>query len=196
MTTLPVGFVAAWPTATAVPASWLACDGSAVSRATYATLFAAIGTTNGAGNGSTTFNLPNPPGRMIPGAGATYAPAATGGSSTMGLGAHTHLTPYAQTDHQGHHRHYGPGNTDLSTFSETTGSTTATILSGSGPTLSTGYRGSVHAHTFFGDLSVDSDPASGPQGHTHDISGTYASSSEADDQLPPWFAVTFIIRAL
>lgn len=38
---------------------WLLCDGSAVSRSTYSALFNAIGTTWGAGNGSTTFNLPN-----------------------------------------------------------------------------------------------------------------------------------------
>ena len=38
---------------------WLECDGRAVSRTTYATLFAAIGTTYGAGDGSTTFNLPD-----------------------------------------------------------------------------------------------------------------------------------------
>lgn len=43
----------------AVPSGWLACDGSAVSRVTYARLFAVIGTANGAGDGSTTFNLPN-----------------------------------------------------------------------------------------------------------------------------------------
>jgi microcystin-dependent protein len=43
---------------TATPAGWLACDGQAVSRATYADLFAAIGTTWGAGDGSTTFNVP------------------------------------------------------------------------------------------------------------------------------------------
>ena len=41
------------------PAGWLKCDGSAVSRTTYSALFAIIGTTYGAGNGSTTFNLPN-----------------------------------------------------------------------------------------------------------------------------------------
>ena len=44
-----------------VPEGWLTCDGSAVSRSTYATLFAVIGTTYGAGDGSTTFNLPNVP---------------------------------------------------------------------------------------------------------------------------------------
>lgn len=41
------------------PSGWLFCDGSAVSRTTYAKLFAAIGTTYGTGDGSTTFNLPN-----------------------------------------------------------------------------------------------------------------------------------------
>jgi microcystin-dependent protein len=44
---------------TTVPPSWIAADGSAVSRTTYATLFSVIGTTYGSGNGSTTFNVPN-----------------------------------------------------------------------------------------------------------------------------------------
>ena len=44
---------------TSVPSGYLLCDGSAVSRTTYANLFAAIGTTWGAGDGSTTFNVPN-----------------------------------------------------------------------------------------------------------------------------------------
>lgn len=45
--------------ATTVPAGFLACDGTAVSRTTYAILFAIIGTTWGTGDGSTTFNLPS-----------------------------------------------------------------------------------------------------------------------------------------
>ena len=44
---------------TTVPTGYLLCDGSAVSRTTYADLFAAIGTTYGSGDGSTTFNLPD-----------------------------------------------------------------------------------------------------------------------------------------
>lgn len=42
----------------AAPAGWLVCDGSAISRVTYANLFSAIGTAFGTGNGSTTFNIP------------------------------------------------------------------------------------------------------------------------------------------
>lgn len=41
------------------PAGWLLCDGSAVSRSTYATLFSVISTAYGAGNGTTTFNVPD-----------------------------------------------------------------------------------------------------------------------------------------
>ena len=48
-----------------VPDGYLTCDGSAVSRTTYATLFQALGTTYGAGDGVTTFNLPNASGFVI-----------------------------------------------------------------------------------------------------------------------------------
>lgn len=42
-----------------IPSGWLECDGQAVSRTTYSALFAAIGTVYGAGNGTTTFNIPD-----------------------------------------------------------------------------------------------------------------------------------------
>ena len=54
----PTGVVQAFAGST-TPRGWLLCDGSAVSRTNYAALYAVIGTTYGAGNGSTTFNLPN-----------------------------------------------------------------------------------------------------------------------------------------
>lgn len=49
------------------PAGWLKCNGAAVSRTTYATLFAAIGETYGAGDGSTTFRLPDLRGEFVRG---------------------------------------------------------------------------------------------------------------------------------
>lgn len=54
----PTGSVIIWSTASA-PAGYLICDGSAISRTTYANLFSVIGTTYGSGDGNTTFNLPN-----------------------------------------------------------------------------------------------------------------------------------------
>lgn len=65
----PVGAVIMYAGASAPP-GFLVCDGSAVSRTTYAALFTAISTTYGAGNGSTTFNLPNTQGVFIRGAGS------------------------------------------------------------------------------------------------------------------------------
>ena len=59
----PVGILVAFAGATA-PAGWLLCDGAAVSRTTYAGLFAVIGTAYGAGNGSSTFNVPDLRGRI------------------------------------------------------------------------------------------------------------------------------------
>jgi microcystin-dependent protein len=55
----PTGTIIAYASNGSLPDGYLACDGSAVSRTTYADLFDAIGTDWGAGNGSTTFNLPN-----------------------------------------------------------------------------------------------------------------------------------------
>lgn len=52
-----------------VPTGWLECDGSAVSRTTYANLFTALSTTYGAGDGATTFNLPDRRGKQSIGKG-------------------------------------------------------------------------------------------------------------------------------
>lgn len=51
-----------------IPAGWLECNGAAISRATYGTLFASIGTNYGAGDGATTFNLPDLRGEFLRGA--------------------------------------------------------------------------------------------------------------------------------
>ena len=61
-----MGVVAAFSGNT-LPEGWLLCDGSAVSRETYATLYSIIGDTYGSGDGSTTFNLPNLTDRFIQG---------------------------------------------------------------------------------------------------------------------------------
>lgn len=67
-----------------VPSGFLYCDGTAVSRTTYSTLFNRIGTTYGVGNGTTTYNLPNYKGAFLRGAssqvvgGITYTAGAVG----------------------------------------------------------------------------------------------------------------------
>ena len=63
---VPTGAICFFAT-TAIPTGWLLCNGSNVSRTEYAALFAAIGTKFGAGDGSTTFTLPNLDDRFIEG---------------------------------------------------------------------------------------------------------------------------------
>ena len=100
----PIGLIQMWGGTAAPNASWLLCNGAAISRTTYADLFTAIGTTYGTGNGSTTFNLPNLEGRVVVG----YNPvadtgisqrniAATGGSETHDLQV-SELTPHTHSN--------------------------------------------------------------------------------------------------
>ena len=63
---IPVGSVISYA-GSAAPTDWMLCHGQAISRSTYAALFAAVSTTYGAGNGSTTFNLPDLRGRVVAG---------------------------------------------------------------------------------------------------------------------------------
>lgn len=100
--TVPVGVQIPFA-GNAIPSGYLLCDGRAVSRETYADLFAVIGTTYGAGDGSTTFNLPNMTGRVPVGYKASDTNFGTlgkqVGASTVKLTvsqmpSHTHTSPY------------------------------------------------------------------------------------------------------
>lgn len=93
---LPVGEIRAYGGSTA-PDQHLLCDGTAVSRTTYAALFAVIGTTYGVGDGSTTFNLPDlqqrfPLGKAAAGTGSTLG--GTGGGMD-----HTHNVTTSDHNH-------------------------------------------------------------------------------------------------
>jgi microcystin-dependent protein len=82
----PVGVVNMWVTGTA-PTGWLLCQGQAVSRSTYGSLFTVLSTTYGAGDGSTTFNLPDLRGRVPMGAGTGRNVADNANLTARTLGA-------------------------------------------------------------------------------------------------------------
>ena len=84
----PAGSVVLYGGASA-PTGWLICDGSAVSRTTYSSLFAIISTTFGAGDGSTTFNLPDLQDKFPIGKSGTKTLGSIGGANTKDIG-HTH----------------------------------------------------------------------------------------------------------
>jgi len=111
--TQPVGTINPYAGSDAtVPAGWLFCGGQAVSRSTYADLFAVVSTTYGAGDGSTTFNVPDLRGRVLAGKddmGGTAASRLTAAGSgitgtTLGAagGTQTHTLTTAQMPSHSH----------------------------------------------------------------------------------------------
>jgi hypothetical protein len=82
----PVGMISPFAGA-AAPNGWLMCDGAAVSRTTYATLFALISTTYGTGDGSTTFNVPDLRGRVAVGKGTHADVSALSVSDGLAVGS-------------------------------------------------------------------------------------------------------------
>lgn len=97
-----------------IPDGWLLCNGAAVSRETYAKLFAAIGTRYGSGNGSTTFNLPDFNGRHVLGTtntgnlGSYVSAGLPDITGTVQIGAY----PLMTTDHKGAFYAASQGNAD------------------------------------------------------------------------------------
>jgi microcystin-dependent protein len=95
----PVGCIQIYAGSTA-PTGWLICDGSAVSRTTYANLFAVIGTTYGSGDGSTTFNVPNLKGTVPVGLDSSDTDfdtlGETGGSKYLQQHYHDYIKWYDQ----------------------------------------------------------------------------------------------------
>lgn len=142
---LPSGSVVPFA-GTTEPSGWLFCFGQTVSRTTYSALFSAIGTTFGAGNGTTTFTLPDMRGRVIAGKddmGSTAANRITSAGSgitgtTLGAsgGAETHTLSTAQLASHSHNAtlyNSGSGNQPrISATGSTTEVTTPVAVSSTG----------------------------------------------------------------
>lgn len=171
--------------AASAPSGWLACDGSAVNRTTYASLFAAIGTTWGTGDGSTTFNLPDFRGRVTIGAGTgsgltARTLAATGGEETHALSsgelaAHTHS-----------HNHTGTTGNESVTHTHQSG-----ILTGT--TGSTGVVASTTASNN-GQWNTGTESANHTHSFTSSTDSTSTGSGTGHNTMQPFAVVTKIIK--
>ena len=158
------GAILMWPTASA-PSGYLLCDGTAVSRTTYATLFALFGTTFGTGDGSTTFNLPNYTNRMP--YGTTIG--ATGGSADAIVVSHTHTATV----------------TDPSHFHSTSVGAAGTFGSSTTTYGSVGTLGGTHSGIV--DFTNVATTGITVSNNTTGVSGTNAN-------LPPYLGINFIIK--
>lgn len=145
-----IGTIVNWPS-NSLPVGWLKCDGSAISRTNYSSLFSIIGTTFGAGDGSTTFNLPNITDKNILGNG------------TLGqLGGNNSVT--LTTDNLPSHTHTFTGKAHTHSFSATSGSSNANTSSAGAHTHSfSDTSSSAGAHTHSVSLTTGSDS------HTHNV---------------------------
>lgn len=194
---MPPGAITAY-VAAAAPTGWLLCQGQEVSRATYATLYAVIGNTYGAGNGTTTFNLPNLKGRVPIGLDSSDtsfdALAETGGAKThtlaeANLPSHTHSINHdhaSVTSGSGGSHNHGPSGGGIFLTQPASGS------------LYTQVSTSLTANdVYYGSASVTDTEAA----HTHTVdlpsfSGTSGStgSGTAVTHLDPYLVVNFIIK--
>jgi microcystin-dependent protein len=133
--TVPTGTVTPFAGGTGTPiAGWLFCIGTAVSRTTYAALFAVIGTTYGAGDGSTTFNLPDLRGRYPIGDGTGAGDKGSGTGTPTGTpltarvlgqwgGEETHTQTEAEMAAHTHSLTHGNSNSSASNVAHTNDNT-------------------------------------------------------------------------
>jgi len=166
------GTILPWTTSS-VPTGFLECDGAAVSRSTYSDLFGVIGTTYGAGDGSSTFNVPNLADNVPMGKSGTKALASTGGANTVAsagnVGGSTANATLSTPQLASHSHPQGRGNPGSVSNA---GASNPPQMAGGGP----GNTGSV---------------GSGG-GHSHNMSATFSGDSTSVVQ--PYLTLLYIIK--
>ena len=166
---IPTATIVPWSTSS-VPSGFLECNGAAVSRTTYAALFAEVGTTYGAGDGSSTFNVPDLQDNVAVGKSNNKNLASSGGANTVtstgNVGGST-ANATLSTSQLASHSHSGGANA-------------------SGPTSPNPNPGSQK----FNPGNTGS-TGSG-SGHSHNMSATF--SGDATSVLQPYLTVIYIIK--
>jgi microcystin-dependent protein len=171
---IPTATIVPWSSAS-VPSGFLECNGTAVSRSTYSALFAIVGTTYGAGDGSTTFNTPDLQDNTPVGKSNNKALGSTGGANTV-----------AATGNVG-------GSTANATLSEAQlASHSHSVNSGlqSPNPTTTQFITGLRRNSPFATVTTQS-TGSG-SGHSHNMSATF--SGDATSVLQPYLTLIYIIK--
>lgn len=169
------GTILPW-SAASLPTGFLECNGQAVSRSTYSALFAIVGTTYGAGDGSSTFALPDLQNNVPVGKSNNKALASSGGANTV-----------AATGNVGG----STANATLSTAQLASHSHSSTSVPG-GPNSNSGNQvdGATVSPTYAGSIGTNN--AGSGQGHSHNMSATF--SGDATSVLQPYLTIIYIIK--
>jgi microcystin-dependent protein len=165
---IPTGCIIPWSD-TSVPTGFLECNGQAVSRSTYATLFAIVATTYGAGNGSTTYNVPDLKDNVPLGRSNSAALASSGGANTV-----------TATGNVGG----STANATLSTAQLAAHTHGSTPNSGVHPTTLGGYSNSC--------CGGSSGSTGSGTGHAHNMSATFAG--DATSVVQPYLTILYVIK--
>jgi microcystin-dependent protein len=164
---IPTATIVPW-SSSSVPSGFLECNGAAVSRSTYSALFAIVGTTYGAGDGASTFNLPDLQDNVAVGKSGTKALASTGGANTVASSGTVGGTTANATLSEA----------QLASHSHTGGASSTNTFSGNPNPggVTTGNTGNTGSGT----------------GHLHNLSATFTGS--ATSVLQPFLTIIYIIK--
>ena len=173
---IPTGTIVPWSTGS-VPSGFLECAGAAVSRTTYAALFAIVSTTYGVGDGSSTFNLPDLQDNVAVSKSPTKALATTGGANTVtstgNVGGSTANATLA-TAQLVSHSHSMPA---AGPWSDSPGAMSFTDFSNASPK---------------NPVSFNTQTSGSGQGHDHNMSATFTGDATA--VLQPYLTVMYVIK--
>lgn len=172
------GTIVSW-SSSSIPTGFLECDGSNVSRTTYADLFAEIGTTYGSGDGSSTFGLPDLQNNVAVGKSNNKTLASTGGANTVtSTGNISGSTANATLSNAqlANHEHGGE------------------VRPSGGVTANANYRVSNTGWNFSqgGNPYFTNEPSGSSSGHSHNMSANFTGDSTSVVQ--PYIALIFIIK--
>ena len=171
---IPTATIVPWSSAS-VPSGFLECNGQAVSRSTYAALFAIVSTTYGVGDGASTFNVPDLQDNVAVGKSNNKALASTGGANT---------TPVTAA-----------GNIGGSTANATLSSPQLASHShpaGANPKNANLAGGGNPAGAFA--LAGNTGNTGGGGGHSHNMSATFSGSAVNPSIVQPYLTLIYIIK--
>lgn len=168
------------------PAKWFFCFGQELSRATYSDLFSVVGTTYGAGDTTTTFNLPDCRGRVLAGKddmGGSAASRLVSQISGDSLGATAGVQNYMLLDSEV---------PTLEGTTDTTGSHTHTVTNGSNVARNSGSGGSAGGITM-GALTTSTLSVVDAPDHTHSLTVNSTTSNAEHINVQPSLVFNTII---